>query len=285
MKSNQFNAADIANPFHQMSDYHWGAGVPQVFFDVDDDLSGGAPKSDSSIKPEVKPVIPAIDVDREKQDEQRIQERKRELEGATLPVLGEKVASLEGSVKKYREQLSTQRTENEQMKAALSAYQKLGAPDLLEKTLKEHGEFSTELEGVRFERKISKAANVSGYNPDALAEVAKLYKLNLEVATVKERFQKDGKEETREIEVVNVVEGEGKAAKVSSLSDYIAKSTTLKMFLPALQAKTDTSKQNSSSDPSGRGTFMPQTGSQSDPKTQGTNAAAKTLQRFKPKTT
>jgi hypothetical protein len=172
--------------------------------------------------------------DKDKGDDDFRQRRQKELEGITLEAAKNQIIQFGVDSKKYRDkirELEGQIGAGQKEKEELEAYRKFGKPEDLGKTLEQAAKDSEGLLELQREKVVTKAAALPSvkFKPEALAEVVKLYKLEVSIET--ESVTKEGKTESVEVAKVKAADG-----KLVPLTDYA--NAHLKHFLPSL-ANTD----------------------------------------------
>jgi hypothetical protein len=164
------------------------------------------------------------------------QRRQKELEGITLEAAKTQIIQFGVDAKRQRDEiraLKEQLKGGEAEKAELEAYRKLGKADEVAQALEEAAQVKEQVAQFEREKLATKAAGLAKYKPETLAELVKLYKLEVEIAT--ESVTKDGK--TEQVEVAKVKGADGKPV---ALTAYVE--AHLKHFLPALTDTADTDK-------------------------------------------
>jgi hypothetical protein len=236
-----------------------------IFFDTGDDFVPATETKEPPSKPPEK--------DDGKTDAAYQSERMTELESMTTKALSDKVVRLETDNKNYRSQLQGL---NEAQKQ-LAAYQAVGKLSEVQAAIAERDELRGKVKGIELEALNTKVADLMGWNGKTLNEIALQYALNLEVVPVPTvQTNSKGEKVTVHTETAFVVEGEGKAAKRTALSEYFESHSFLKLLLPALSVEP---KENGKKPP-----VLPQKSSDRTPheSTKG-SVSSKVLSGFKPK--
>lgn len=192
------------------------------------------------------------------------QRRQKELEGITLEAAKAQIIQFGVDAKRQRDEI---RALKEQVKSfdadktELEGFRKLGKLDEVGKRLEQATKDAEQVVGFQRAAVATKAAALAKYKPETLAELVKMYGLEVEIAS--ETVTKDGK--TEQVEVAKVKGADG---KFTPLSAYIE--AHHKHFLPAL---TDTT-------PADGGTpGVPQDGGAKPPKNSGPFAGLQEQQK------
>lgn len=194
------------------------------------------------------------------------QRRQKELEGITLEAAKQQIIQFGVDAKRQRDEIRALKEQvkgGEADKTELEGFRKLGKLDEVTKRLEEGTKAGERIVEFEREKVVNKAAALPTvkYKAEPLAELVKLYKLEVEIST--ETVTKDGKSESVEVAKVKGADG-----KYAPLTAYIE--AHHKHFLPSL---TDTTESNDGT----RG--VPQDGGKKPPQNSGPFADLQTAQK------